>query len=117
MALKLIFILLMVFLSHFVYAVPCPIPYVHMKFNYFTLSSHKATTTLKDSQNGFIWSVVILTDKLIIDQNVVDSFLRANKVQQNATTGPGGLGMSKYACYYLNPFPYSATFRAYSDGN
>lgn len=86
-----------------------------MKSEFFSISNHKAMALLKNKQTGFEWTVSIETTNLIIDKNVIDSFLRANKLQNYAQEG-GGLGSWTYKCTYLNPFPYNASFIAGSNG-
>lgn len=88
-----------------------------MKSDMFSVKANAAEAYLKNNQTGFLWHVVIRTDKLIIDRSVIDSFLRANRAQEYAYEGPGGLGIPRYNCRYINPFPYSASFEAGSNGN
>lgn len=93
---------------------PCPIPYQHMKTNYFNIADHEAITSLKSNATQFQWTIYIRTRQLIISPSVIDSFLRMNKYQEYAYT-TGGLGGSKYRCKYLSPWT-GAEFFATSNG-
>lgn len=87
--------------------IKCPIPAIHMKADMFSGTEHKQEALIQNSQTGMIWHIFLTADQLILNKNAIDSFLRANKVQEYAYEG-SGLGSCKYQCKYLRPLPARA---------
>ena len=78
----------------------CPIPYVHMKPEMFSISNnHHASFVLIDTNSYSKWTVTISTTSTVIDNNSIAYFLRANQIQDYAYKILG-----EYVCIYANPF-------------